>query len=145
MAIGKQRHNSETSSEVRDEVIDRLYEVAMDPIRYEDLLDHWESMIRPLRIGANGTLINVDLDAEYVSHFSRADKFLEKLDDNSEQVNHLAHVDKSAAFLIGGDLRLIDANKAAVDVLNVQKGAKLADLPIEPADLRALEKQTAKC
>lgn len=129
---------------MRDEVIDRLYEVAMDPTRYEDLLDHWESMIRPLRIGANGTLVNVDLDAEYSSHFSRADKFLEKLDDNSAQVNHLAHVDKSAAFLIGGDLRLVDVNKAAKDVLKVQKGEKLADLSIEPADLRELEKQTAK-
>ena len=142
--MSKQRHNPETSAEVRDEVIDRLYEVAMDPTRYEDLLDHWESMIKPLRIGANGTLVNVDLDAEYVSHFSRADKFLEKLDDNSEQVNHLAHVDKSAAFLIGSNLRLADVNKAAVDVFSVQVGAKLSDLPIEPDDLRELETQTAK-
>lgn len=134
---------SETSPEVRDEVIERLYEVAMDPTRYEDLLDRWESMIQPLREGANGTLINVDVDAEYASHFIRADKFLEKLDDNSELVNHLAHVDKSAAFLIGRDLHFIDVNAAAKAVLHVKTGDKLSDLPIEAADLRKLERQTA--
>ncbi len=134
---------SETAPEVRDEVIERLYEVAMDPMRYEDLLDHWETMIRPLREGANGTLINVDFEAEYASHFIRADKFLEKLDDNSEQINHLAHVDKSAAFLIGRDLHFIDVNKAAQSVLNIEVGQKLSELPIEPDDLRDLERQTA--
>ncbi len=143
MSVDHDKLNSETSPEVRDEVIDRLYEVAMDPSRYEDLLDQWESMIRPLREGANGTLINVDLDAEYASHFSRADKFLEKLDDNSDQVNHLSHVDKSAAFLIGRDLRLIDVNKAARSVFSIQTGNKLSDLPIDADDLRALENQTA--
>ena len=143
MSADHDKLNSETSAEVRDEVIDRLYEVAMDPSRYEDLLDHWESMIRPLREGANGTLINVDLDSEYTSHFSRADKFLEKLDDNSDQVNHLSHVEKTAAFLIGRDLRLIDVNKAAESVFNVQTGNKLPDLPIETDDLQVLENQIA--
>ena len=143
MSVDHDKLNSETLPEVRDEVIDRLYEVAMDPSRYEDLLDQWESMIRPLREGANGTLINVHLDAEYASHFSRADKFLEKLDDNSDQVNHLSHVDKSAAFLIGRDLRLIDVNKAARSVFSIQTGNKLSDLPIDADDLRALENQTA--
>lgn len=139
----RDKPKSEISPEVRDEVIDRLYEVAMDPMRYEELLDHWETMIRPLREGANGTLINVDLDAEYASHFIRADKLLEKLGDNSEQVSHLANVDKSAAFLIGRDLRFIDVNHAAEAVLNIKTGQKLSELPIEPADLRDLEHQTA--
>lgn len=137
------RAKSGTSPEMRDEVIDRLYEVAMDPSRYEDLLDQWETMIRPLRQGATGTLINVDLDAEYASHFIRADKFLEKLGDNQQTVNHLAHADKSAAFLIGRDLHFVDVNKAAETVLNVKAGERLSDLPIEPDDLRDLERQTA--
>ena len=136
--------NPETPPEVRDEVIDSLYEVAMDPSRYEELLDNWESMIRPLREGANGTLVNVDLDAEYSSHFIRADKFLEKLDDNTVQANHLSNLDKAAAFLIGRDLRIVDANKSARSVLNVQTGDRLSDLPIEPDDLHALENQTAR-
>ncbi len=135
--------NSETPPGVRDDVIDRLYEVAMDPTRYEELLDHWEDMIRPLRKGANGTLVNVDLDAEYVSHFTRADRFLEKLDDSSPSENHLSNVDKAAAFLIGRDLRIVDVNSPAMQVLGVQKGDKLSELPIEPDDLAALEKQAA--
>ena len=35
-----------------DDVIDRIYEVAVDPSRYERLLDHWEAMIAPRRPGA---------------------------------------------------------------------------------------------
>jgi len=143
MAEDTDKINTETSPEVRDEVIDRLYEVAMDPTRYEELLDHWEKMIRPLREGANGTLVNVDLDAEYVSHFTRADKFLEKLDENAVSENHLSQVDKAAAFLIGRDLRIVDVNKPAEQVLSIHKGDRLSDLPIEPDDLAALEKQTA--
>jgi len=137
------RINNTTSPKVRDDVIDRLYEVAMDPTRYEDLLDHWEEMIRPLRKGANGTLIKVDLNAEYISHFDRADRFLEKLDGHTPTASHLSNVDKAAAFLIGRDLRIVDVNSPAMQVLGMQKGDKLSDLPIEPDDLAMLENQAA--
>lgn len=135
--------NSGTSAEVRDEVIDRLYEVAMDPSRYEELLDHWESMIQPLRKGANGTLVDIDLNAEFSSHFSRADKFLDQMDHRTTAESHLSNVDKAAAFLIGRDLRIVDVNKPAQLVLNIEKGDKLSELPLEQNDLHTLEKQTA--
>jgi len=143
MSANSGKINSETSPEVRDEVIDRLYEVAMDPSRYEELLDHWESMIRPLREGANGRLVNLDLDSEFGSHFVRADKFLEKLGDTPGQINHLHNLDKAAALLIGRDLRLADLNSSAEAALSVQKGDRLSDLPIEPDDIKQLEKHTA--
>ncbi len=136
--------NSKTSPEVRNEVIDRLYEVAMDPTRYEEFLDHWENMIRPLRKGANGALVDADLDAEYYSHFMRADKFLERLDDHPTQASHLPNVDKAATFLVGRNFRFVDMNKAAETVLGIHKDNKLSDLPIEASDLQALERLTAK-
>ena len=33
----------------KSEIIDRLYDVAVDPARYEALLDVWEARMRPLR------------------------------------------------------------------------------------------------
>ena len=38
----------------RAAAIDRLYDVALDPARYEALLDHWESAIGPLRAHVDG-------------------------------------------------------------------------------------------
>lgn len=133
----------EMPAEARDKVIEHLYEAVIDPTRFEDLMDHWQSMIHPLRRDPNGTLLGVDLDAEFSSHFNRADKFLEKLMDNPDQVDHLAQVDKSAAFLVGPNLTIIDANKAAQAVLGIAAGSKVSDLPIEPADRHELEQKIA--
>lgn len=127
----------------RDQMIDQIYGVAMDPTRYEDLLDHWESMIEPFRSDANGTLVNIDLDAEYAIHFNRADEFLDRLEDNPKQPDHLSHVGKAAAFLIGRDMRIADRNQPAGQVFMINKGDKLSELPIDSDDLLALEKQTA--
>ena len=56
------------------EVIDRLYEVAVDPARYEDLLDQWETLISPYR-RTQGLDTPIALTAiDFESHFRRADQ-----------------------------------------------------------------------
>ena len=141
MAQKNKESQIQTPPEMRDEVIDRLYEVAIDPMRYEELLDHWENMISPLRKGANGQLVNIDLDAEYISHFSRAGKFLEKFDDNTEETGFISQTDNTAALLIDRSLRIVDANRPAEIGLSITKGNTISALPIESDDLEALEHQ----
>ena len=128
---------------LRDEVIDRLYDVAVDPTQYEALLDQWESMIKPLRKNATGALSFTKLEAEYSSHFNRADKVLEKLGAPEQADATIANQTKAAAFLIGPDLRVADANDAARTVLSVNNGDKLSELQIDADDIKLLEKQTA--
>src|SRR6056297_2656073 len=49
-ASGKDGCTGATLSDAdRAETIDRLYDVALDPARFEALLDHWESTVAPLR------------------------------------------------------------------------------------------------
>ena len=125
-------------AELRDEVIDRLYEVAIDPMRYEDLLDRWESLIGPIRRGANGKLLNDDISPEFASHFKRAGKFLEHLSEEKIEApddNPLKTIEKTAAFLVDRNLILKDVNKAGISVLKIAKGDHLGNLPVEKEDL----------
>ena len=47
MKSNQQQHESDLSDQDRNEAIDRLYDVALDPERYETLLDVWESAVGP--------------------------------------------------------------------------------------------------
>lgn len=143
MAHNDKDQQAAPGPEARDEVIDRLYEVAIDPARYEELLDRWEHMIRPARLQGRGDLQAV-VDEDFAPHFERADKFLDRMAEGAAQnaqSSPLAHIDKSAAFLVGRELRVVDVNKAGAAVLGIAKGSKLSALAIEDADLHQLEKQ----
>ncbi len=138
------RQHSDASpppSELRDEVIERLYDVAIDPTRYEDLLDRWESLIRPYRQGANGTLLDDTIGREFAAHFNRADRVLEQTEicatQEAEQTP-LKRVHKSAAFLVGQDQTILEVNAAARHALGLKKGARLAALPLDEDDRSAL-------
>ena len=60
-----------------DGIIDRLYEVAVDPSRYEALLDHWEAMIGPERLAAHQSKPSVIGLDHLAGHIERADQVLD--------------------------------------------------------------------
>jgi pimeloyl-ACP methyl ester carboxylesterase/DNA-binding CsgD family transcriptional regulator len=132
------------SPEIRDDVIEHLYEVAMDPLRYEDLLDRWESMIKPIRKGANGTLVNSDLNAEFAAHFTRAAKFLEHLEDADSPPGRLDQIYKTAAFLVNRNLGFVEVNDAAKTLFSINRESALSDLPIDKNDLPKLEAEISR-
>jgi len=49
--------------------------------------------------------------------------------------------EKSAAFMIGREMRFIDTNDAARATLGIRKGAPLSDLPVNAEDLEALREK----
>lgn len=55
----------------RDTTIQRLYDVALDPKRFESLLDQWETLAGPLR-ATEGAALFLD-DTAMRSHFERAE------------------------------------------------------------------------
>jgi hypothetical protein len=59
VAIARREH--------RAEIVDRLYEVALDPIRLEDLLEVWEGHTAPLRAGPVDQAMTLD-DPEIEAH-----------------------------------------------------------------------------
>ena len=118
-----------------DAVIDRLYEVAVDPTRYESLLDHWEAMISPQRAAIAGSQSNrppLGMQ-QFVGHFQRADQVLDRVirdtgPDGPEAM--LARIDRAAAFVVSRDLIVTGVNAAAAAVLGVTRGARVTDLAL---------------
>ncbi|MDU8928901.1 LuxR C-terminal-related transcriptional regulator [Alisedimentitalea sp. MJ-SS2] len=140
--------DSGSPSRLAQDVIDRLYEVAVDPARYEELLDQWETLISPYRrtLGLDTPIALTAIDFE--SHFRRADQVLDSLtanaDPNTTTPGILSRFQTSAAFTINRDLTLGEINPPAMQVFNLFTGAPLSSLPLEPDDLAALIEQVTR-
>jgi len=129
----------------RDVLIDRLYEVAMDPARYEELLDHWEALTGPLRESSDGTESVLLNDSVMENHIARADRFIDMYadtrDDPGERVALINSFEMAAAFLIEEDLTIGALNGAAQEVLGIEVGKHVSTLPVESQDLPVLSEQ----
>ena len=120
-----------------DKVIDRLYEVAVDPRRYEALLDHWEEMIAPRRRAANAGRSPIRGLDHLKSHFERADQVLDRVIDEAETDDAegmLARIELSAAFALDRDGQVRAVNEAARRRLGLEAGSKLSASVLEADD-----------
>ena len=112
----------------RAEIIDRLYDVALEPSRYEALLDSWERRMGPHR-GAGVDGAQGYSDTELETHFRRADAFLDRVDGPADPRDALlAEFPNSAAFTVEADLRIGRANDLAVRALGIAPGARCEEL-----------------
>jgi pimeloyl-ACP methyl ester carboxylesterase/DNA-binding CsgD family transcriptional regulator len=123
----------------RAAIVDRLYDVAVDPIRLEDLLEVWEGSAAPLRVGPVEKAIPLD-DPEIDAHLARATVFLDRFEAASPDLSArsvLEDIPRSAAFLSDGGASVIACNRAAVVAFGITDGGPFAALPFDPED-RAL-------
>lgn len=129
------------SDKDRAEAIGCLYDVALDPARYEALLDHWESAISPLRARADFAAPRLLDDPQIASHFRRAGEFLDRIalsEDPDEIDAILAPFDRVAALVFDREHCIRAANEAARTRLNLPAKARLGDLPINADDIEAV-------
>ncbi|WP_417729394.1 helix-turn-helix transcriptional regulator [Roseovarius sp.] len=125
----------------RDAAIDRLYDVALDPARYEALLDHWESAISPLRARVDIRMPHLLNDPQIAEHFRRATEFLDRLapEETDDGLNAmLAPFDRVPALLLDRSYHIRAANGAARQAMVLPETAQIGDLPIHAADMEAL-------
>lgn len=118
-------------------IIDHIYQVAIDPERYETLLDLWDEKIAPYKqsnslnsIGQNA----IFRDQELEDHFERAGVVLEKLDDSSKATIFQSMVDAiapSAAFICDENQKIVATNKSASTVFTIKENDTISDLPFE--------------
>ncbi len=141
--------DKETPDEtLADEVIDRLYEVAVDPTRYEALLDRWEAMIGPQRLSANeadepsATRIGLK---QFEGHVQRAEQVLDRVFSEPGHVGSveaaLGQIDRVAAFAADRSLTVIGANMAAASALGITKGAAVSGIALEEGEAELLAAQ----
>ncbi|WP_103256828.1 LuxR C-terminal-related transcriptional regulator [Tabrizicola aquatica] len=121
----------------RAEIVERLYDVAVDPIRLEELLEVWEGRVAPLRDSA----IALE-DAEIEAHLARATVFLDRYDAaavRDGQPSVLEEIPRSAAFLADGGAQVAGCNRAAGLAFGIAEGGPFAALPFEPEDRELLQ------
>lgn len=120
----------------RAEIVDRLYDVAMDPIRLEDLLEVWEGRAAPLRVGPVERAIPLD-DPEIEAHLNRATVFLDRFEATRADGGYrsvLEDIPRSAAFLADGGGTVHAANRAAAQAFGLSDGCAFDLLPFDPED-----------
>lgn len=123
----------------RAEIVDRIYEVALDPVRLETLMAVWERHIGPLRSrSAPGEELD---DPELEIHASRAAVFLGRIEATRGDAafrSVLDEIPRAAAFISDGGPAITASNRAATLAFGLREGAALEDLPFEPADIAHL-------
>ncbi len=129
-----------------DDLIDRLYEVAVDPTRYEALLDRWEEMIAPRRATANENKIPVLQMETFVGHFRRADTVLNDVlggtsGEATDAAYLLGQIDRAAGFAVDRSLNVTHVNAAASLSLGVTRGAPVCSLALGPGEAEVLSRQ----
>jgi len=138
---------------LQDEVIERLYEVAVDPSRYEALLDHWERMIGPQRAAANSAMRPGEGAAptlglkQFEGHFQRADRVLDRViaaAGDAAEGSFLGQVERVAAFAANRALILTEVNAAAARLFGVTPGARVADLALGEGEGEQVRQQIAR-
>lgn len=105
------------------EIIDHIYDVALDPIRYEQLLDVWESRMAPLR----GKETDQDIEPDVLAHARRASEFLDRFRNDSEEesLHSRLATEIAAAFCVGQSGRIIEFNPAAKDLFGMESGENI--------------------
>lgn len=138
--MARGRRGTGIEGEARAEIVDRLYAVALDPIRLEELLDVWEGRIAPLRAdAAPGAIEDPDLEA----HVGRASVFLDRFEATREDGGYrsvLEEIPRRAAFVSDG-LAIVAFNGVAARALGLAEGDRLDDLPFEEADIATLGRE----
>ena len=113
------------------EIIDHIYDVALDPSRYEQLLDVWEKRIGPLRdqSAKADSSDHLAVDPEIVHHASRASEFLNRLREPEEPSWHAKlATEVAAAFCCNASGRILEANHAAVALIGIAIGDNIQAL-----------------
>ncbi|MFT5799538.1 MAG: DNA-binding CsgD family transcriptional regulator/pimeloyl-ACP methyl ester carboxylesterase [Candidatus Azotimanducaceae bacterium] len=141
MSSKREYPKGDMSDQDRNEAIDRLYDVALDPERYETLLDVWESAVSPLRAKADFTAPRLLDDPMIAGHFQRAGEFLDRVDltqPTDEMQDILAPFGKVSAFVLDDKLVVKAVNSAATERLSLNQNSKLADLAVNVEDIKAI-------
>lgn len=124
-----------------DDLIGRIYDVALDPERYEELLDTWDNTVWPKNFD-----VAVKGDA-VLRHFQRADAVLARMEHaapTSYAEALLEQFSNVAAVIFEPSLAVAAINSAAQHLLGVEAGAAMLTLPIEPDDRATLTRQVSR-
>lgn len=135
---------SRAKDDDRDQVISHIYDVALDPARFDELVDSWEQSVPTLQLaGQAGEAGIVELDSALGAHIQRADAFLDQLRYDAPDAGIVIppEFDKVAALMVDKSLTIVAANARATGALGIGPQMRLGAIGIEPQDCEVLGDQ----
>lgn len=126
--------------EHKAEIVERIYDVAVDPVRLEALVDLWEHRAAPLRQESGKAPVTLD-DPDIASHLERAWVFLDRYQPGQAEGRYRAVLDelpRTAAFVADGGSRVAACNRAARQAFGIEDGGPMAALPFDEDDIATL-------
>ncbi|MFK7901762.1 MAG: LuxR C-terminal-related transcriptional regulator [Nitratireductor sp.] len=121
----------------RDMIVDRIYEIALEPSLIEDFIDHWYDSDLAGQLADCEDLGAGEFDKSYQSHLERAQKILQRAEMvRPDLKEHLDPYENLAAFIVSGSLLIEASNVGALNGFNAKAGDDLNQLKI-PIDMRA--------
>lgn len=121
-------------------MLDAIYDVALEPSKYEHLSDVWEASLWP----QIETGVAADLETSVFAHFRRAEEFLDLIGSHSEDADlpeiarYVDDITSAAALVFDRELRIAATNSIGARLLSAQAGDSIASLPLLKNDLDAL-------
>lgn len=115
----------------RGALVDALYGVALEPARYDELVEYWQGALARAESGAAPR--RADLGQEARAHLGRAARILETLGSaNALPPSPQQRVDAEAqaTLAVDADGHIVAVNPAARSHYRVEEGAPLAALPL---------------
>ncbi|MFN3936612.1 MAG: LuxR C-terminal-related transcriptional regulator [Gemmobacter sp.] len=131
---------SDDEAALRARIVERLYDVAVDPVRLEDLVELWEDRFGRLRQDAAHGVVPME-DSELLAHAGRAAVFLERHDNlppEDRRIPALDEISRSAAFVADGSGAITACNRAAEIAFGISAGGQVRQLPFDGDDCRTL-------
>ena len=125
------------------DIIDRIYDVAVDPVRFEEMLDRWEARLAAQRRAADQGGGEAG-DAELEPHLRRAATVLSQVFRDEGDRRGPLDSQVTAAFTVGPEIGILAANAIAGEALMAQAGSGLDSLPLDAADIAVLQSAVRK-
>ena len=122
-------------------LVDLVYDVALDPARFEHLMDYWQTFIEPLRPDDATGIAPILDDPLIAKHFLRASRILDHAaakDHRDLLQDTLAGLDKFIALALDHTGRIAATNATARRAWALSPEQHIKDLPIHRHDLEAL-------
>lgn len=129
-----------------DDLIGRVYDVALDPLSYEQLVDRWNDLVMPGAEAGPARAPMMD-DPAIFGHFERAGAVLDRVASaptGDAVALLLDHLDSVAALVIDRHLRVAGLNPAAAHALGLRADAALSEATIDAQDRAALSRKVAR-
>lgn len=113
----------------RDMIVDRIYEIALEPSSLEEFIDFWHDTDLAEKFS--------NFDTSYKAHLERGESFLQRGETARPDLSeYLQPYDNLAAFVVVGSLIVQASNSGAQSAFGVRAGDSLDQLSL-PAEMKA--------